>query len=74
MQSRIDQLDKVEKIKELPPIQMELAAAIPATNKTLISCQQLDGSIGDKTLWDSPVTFNVHNGEKNCLNWSKWDW
>ncbi len=53
---------------------MELAAAIPATNKTLISCQQLDGSIGDKTLWDSPVTFNVHNGEKNCLNWSKWDW
>ncbi|SEQ13110.1 ribosomal protection-like ABC-F family protein [Piscibacillus halophilus] len=64
IQTRIDQLEKVEKIKELPPIQMKLAAAIPAANKPLIRCHELDGQIGDKTLWSSPASFTIENGEK----------
>ncbi|TFB22891.1 ABC-F type ribosomal protection protein [Filobacillus milosensis] len=63
IESRIEQLDKVEKIKELPPIKMDLAAPLTAANKHLIRAEQLPGHVGPKHLW-KPSTFMVGNGEK----------
>ncbi|WP_093856534.1 ribosomal protection-like ABC-F family protein [Tenuibacillus multivorans] len=66
IQSRIDQLDKVEKIKQPTPIKMELASPIEASNKPLIRCEQLLGKVGSKNLW-KPVSFNIENGEKIAI-------
>ncbi|QQK78213.1 ABC-F type ribosomal protection protein [Salicibibacter cibarius] len=63
IQSRIDQLDKVEKIKELPPIKMQVTHEESLRNRTIIHGEQVPGTVGNRLLWEV-FNFSVIGADK----------
>lgn len=63
IQSRINQLDKVEKVKDLPPIKMQVAQEETLKNRTIIRGNKVTGMAGDKLLWKA-FDFSVSTGDK----------
>ncbi|GAA0466232.1 ribosomal protection-like ABC-F family protein [Alkalibacillus silvisoli] len=66
LKTRLEQLDPVEKIKELPPIEMQLPNTEELGSKTLIRCEDLEGKAGDKALF-YPTTFYIKFGERIAI-------
>ncbi|OIJ22470.1 ABC transporter [Anaerobacillus alkalidiazotrophicus] len=63
IQSRISQLDKVEKIKELPPIKMQVAHEEKLKNRTIIRGKKVARTVGDRLLWKE-FDFTITAGDK----------
>ncbi|WP_027964030.1 ribosomal protection-like ABC-F family protein [Halalkalibacillus halophilus] len=66
IQTRLDQLEKVEKKKEDPPIKMELINENQLKNRTIIKGEKLAGVIEGKKLWN-PIDFSIKAGEKVAI-------
>lgn len=63
IQSRINQLDKVEKIKELPPVKMQVADEEKLKNRTIIRGNKVTGIAGNRLLWKE-FDFTITAGDK----------
>ncbi|WP_091580921.1 ribosomal protection-like ABC-F family protein [Alteribacillus bidgolensis] len=66
IQTRIKQLDKVEKIKELPSIKMQVAQEESLKNRTIIRGEKVSGTAGNQLLWEG-ADFTVTAGDKVAL-------
>lgn len=66
MESRMEQLEKVEKPKEETPLQMDILHEDNISRKTVIRISDLSGQIGKQTLW-KPCTFSINGGDKLAI-------
>lgn len=65
-ETRLEQLEKVSKPKELPPIQMDVMNEETIKNQVIIRAKDLSGKYGDRMLWN-PIDFYVRSGEKIAI-------
>ncbi|WP_163530091.1 Vga family ABC-F type ribosomal protection protein [Halobacillus ihumii] len=66
IQTRLEQLDKVEKIKELPPIKMAVTHEESLNKRVIIRGEKVSGAAGDRLLWKA-FDFSVAGGDKVAL-------
>ncbi|WP_130859200.1 Vga family ABC-F type ribosomal protection protein [Gracilibacillus phocaeensis] len=66
LETRLDKLEKVEKPFEEKPLRMELPQQEKLSGKTLIQANHVDGTIGQRTLWQNG-TFQVKAGMKLAI-------
>lgn len=66
IQTRIDQLDEVEKIKELPPIKMQVTNEESLRNRIIIRGEQVSGTVGKRLLWEG-FDFTINGGDHIAL-------
>lgn len=63
LQSRMEQLEKVEKIKELPPIKMQVTKEETLKHRIIIRGENVTGVAGGKLLWEE-FDFSITAGDK----------
>lgn len=66
IQTRIEQLQKVEKIKEPPAIKMQVANEQTLRNRTIIRGEKVTGTVGDRLLWKE-FDFTITAGDKIAI-------
>lgn len=60
------ELEKVEKMKELPPIKMNLPNEEAFKDRVIIRMQEVAGVIGQRVLWNK-ASFQVRGGDKLAI-------
>src|SRR5690625_2162614 len=63
LESRLNQLEKVDKIREEPPIKMTLPNDVAFTNKIVLRAVNLEGAVKNRKLWKK-VSFDIKGGDK----------
>lgn len=63
IQSRVNQLERVEKIKDSPTIKMQVAHEETLKNRTIIRGEKVVGTVGDRLLWKA-FDFTITLGSK----------
>lgn len=66
IETRLEKLEQVEKVKETPPVKMNLPYADKLHGRTLLRVEDLKGIIGQRLLWN-PVSFHVKGGDKLAI-------
>ncbi|RPF55155.1 Vga family ABC-F type ribosomal protection protein [Abyssicoccus albus] len=66
LETRLEQLDKVDKVKELPEIKMDMLNEEKFTNQSVLRAENVKGEIGGSKLWD-PFTFYLYGGDKVAI-------
>lgn len=65
-ESRLDKLEEVQKVKELPPIKMDLPNEESFKGRTVVRATDFAGNIGSKVLW-SATNFEIKGGDKVAI-------
>ncbi|WP_342536421.1 Vga family ABC-F type ribosomal protection protein [Sporosarcina sp. FSL K6-3508] len=63
LETRLNSLKKVEKVKDSPSIKMNLPNEDIFRNRIILRGEDLDGYIGDRILWDK-MNFHIYGGDK----------
>jgi len=63
MKTRLENLDKVNQTKEIPPIKMNLPNEDTFKNRIILRVEEVDGKVGSRLLWEK-AHFYVRGGEK----------
>jgi len=63
METRIENLEQVDKVKELPPIKMSLPNAETFKNRIILRVEDVSGMIGNRVLFNN-INFHIHGGDK----------
>ncbi|WP_026905921.1 ribosomal protection-like ABC-F family protein [Paucisalibacillus globulus] len=63
IKTRLEKLDKVEKVKEAPALNMDVINEELLGNKVIIRVEELEGKIGKRVLWEK-TRFYIHAGDK----------
>ncbi|MFT9847250.1 Vga family ABC-F type ribosomal protection protein [Aneurinibacillus sp. REN35] len=66
METRIDKLEKVEKVKEATPIKMNLPNEAVFKGRTIVRAVEVPGMIGRRVLWE-PASFHIRGGDKVAI-------
>lgn len=66
IETRIDKLEKAEKIREQPKIKMLLPNEEALKGRFIIRAENIPGEIGEKTLWNA-ADFHIKGGDKVAL-------
>lgn len=66
IETRLEKLDEVQKIKELPPIKMSLPNEDSFKGRTVIRATDFKGIIGKRVLWKA-TNFEIKGGDKVAL-------
>ncbi|MGY4691688.1 ribosomal protection-like ABC-F family protein [Salibacterium sp. K-3] len=66
IQTRLNQLEEVKKIKELPPINMQVIEEKSLYHRSIIRGWNVEGRAGEKLLWDA-FDFSIRGGDKVAL-------
>jgi pleuromutilin/lincosamide/streptogramin A transport system ATP-binding/permease protein len=66
METRLDQLEKVEKTKELPPLKMNLLNEHTIKQKIILRAENLEGRIEGRLLWQK-TSFHIRSGDKTAV-------
>lgn len=66
MGTRLENLEKVNKTKEMPPIKMDLPDEDTFKNRIILRAEEIDGTIGNCVLW-SKASFFVRGGDKLAI-------
>lgn len=66
IKSRLDSLDEVKKVTELPPIKMDLPHSRRFKNKVILRADHVEGRINDRILFKS-ANFYMHGGDKLAI-------
>lgn len=66
IQTRLEQLEEVEKIKELPPVKMQVVQEESLKNRTIIRGEKVRGYAGSRLLWEE-FDFSIAGGDKVAL-------
>ena len=59
----MEKLEKVEKVKEMTPIKMNLPNEDAINGRSLIRVEDLEGQIDQRLLWNK-VSFQIKGGDK----------
>ncbi|MBC5637440.1 ABC-F type ribosomal protection protein [Ornithinibacillus sp. BX22] len=63
IKTRIEKLEKVEKVKEDPPLNMDIIHEEMLGKKAIVRVEELEGKVGTRLLW-SQTSFQLHAGDK----------
>src|SRR5690625_4212173 len=66
IETRLEKLDEVQKIKELPPIKMSLPDEDSFKGRTVIRATDFKGIIGKRVLWKA-TNFEIKGGDKIAI-------
>ncbi len=66
LETRLEQLDKVDKVKELPEIKMDMLNEEKFTNQSVLRAENVKGEIGGSKLWD-PFSLYLYGGDKVAI-------
>ncbi|MFS0672234.1 ribosomal protection-like ABC-F family protein [Ornithinibacillus sp. 179-J 7C1 HS] len=66
IKTRIDKLEKVEKVKEEQPLNMDIVHEELLGKRAIIRVEELEGRIGTRLLWNK-ATFQIHAGDKVAM-------
>ncbi|RYM04739.1 Vga family ABC-F type ribosomal protection protein [Sporolactobacillus sp. THM7-7] len=66
IKTRLDKLEKVDKIKEVPPIKMDLPNAETFQNRIILRAEDAAGRVGKRLLWKK-TRFYVRGGDKVAI-------
>nr|WP_085993559.1 ATP-binding cassette domain-containing protein [Oceanobacillus senegalensis] len=66
IETRLEKLSKVEKVKELPPIKMNLPHEETFKDRIVIRIEDVEGMVGDRLLWNR-ATFHIKGGGKIAI-------
>src|SRR5690625_909257 len=66
LETRLEQLDKVDKVKELPEIKMDMLNEEKFTNQSVLRAENVKGEIGGRKLWD-PFSLYLYGGDKVAI-------
>lgn len=66
IETRIDKLEKVEKVREQPKIKMQLPNEEALQGRFIIRCENFSGKIGGRTLWNA-TDLHIKGGDKIAL-------
>lgn len=66
LETRLEQLEKVEKVKELPPIKMNVINSETLKNQFVLRAEKIDGLLNHGKLWNS-FSLYLNNGEKVAI-------
>ncbi|GGA60673.1 Vga family ABC-F type ribosomal protection protein [Ornithinibacillus halotolerans] len=66
IETRLEKLESVEKVKDLAPIKMDLPNEDTFKNRIVMRVEDLEGKIGKRILWHH-VSFHVRGGDKLAI-------
>src|SRR5690625_2988365 len=66
LESRLKQLEKVEKPKKESPLKMDVIHAENISGRSVMKISELHGQIGNRILWE-PCTFSINGGDKLAI-------
>ncbi|MBY7142125.1 Vga family ABC-F type ribosomal protection protein [Virgibacillus sp. NKC19-3] len=66
IETRLDQLEEVEKIKESPPIKMDLPNKETFHNRIVLRWDNVTGMIANRMLWQE-TNFHIKGGDKIAI-------
>ncbi len=66
IKTRMEQLHKVDKVDEVPPLKMNIVKADELGNRVIIRVNELTGKIKERLLW-KPTTFHIRAGTKLAI-------
>lgn len=66
IETRIEKLERVEKVRETPPLKMNLPNEDTFKGRITFRVENVAGVIGKRVLWDK-VTFHVRGGDKLAI-------
>lgn len=66
METRLEKLKKVEKVKELPALKMNLLNEDTFKDRIILRIQEVAGVIGKRVLWNK-TSFHVRGGDKLAI-------
>lgn len=66
IETRLDKLEKVDKVKEMAPIKMQLPNEDRIRNRIILRVEELSAKAGKRTLWKD-VSFTISGGDKVAI-------
>lgn len=66
IETRLDKLERVDKIKDLPAVKMKLPNEETFKGRIILRVKDLSGAFGDKTLWKK-ANFEIRGGDKLAI-------
>lgn len=63
METRLEQLGEVERMKELPPVRMEMQNSADFNNRIILRAENMEGRIGNRILWHAGQ-FLMRGGDR----------
>src|SRR5690606_38603775 len=66
IETRLEKLESVEKVKDIAPIKMDLPNEDTFKNRIVMRVEDLEGKIGKRILWHH-VSFHVRGGDKLAI-------
>uniref|UniRef100_UPI001AEC7086 ATP-binding cassette domain-containing protein n=1 Tax=Staphylococcus sp. GDX8P106P-2 TaxID=2804108 RepID=UPI001AEC7086 len=66
LETRLEQLDKVDKVKELPEIKMDMLNEENLTNQSVLRAENIKGEIEERKLWE-PFSLYLYGGDKVAI-------
>ena len=66
LETRLEQLDKVDKVKELPEIKMDVLNEENLRNQSVLRAENVKGEVDGRKLWD-PFSLYLYGGDKVAI-------
>lgn len=66
IETRLEKLEKVDRVKEAPPLKMDLPYADTFKDRIILRVQDVKGVIGKRVLWNK-TSFYVRGGDKLAI-------
>ncbi|MUK90293.1 ABC-F type ribosomal protection protein [Ornithinibacillus sp. L9] len=66
IKTRIEKLEKVEKVKEEAPLNMDIVGAKTLKNRVILRVEEVEGRIGSRILWEK-ASFQIKAGDKLAI-------
>jgi pleuromutilin/lincosamide/streptogramin A transport system ATP-binding/permease protein len=66
IKTRLDKLEKIEKVKEEPPLNMNVTNEEILGNKPIIRVEEIEGRVGTRVLWKAKP-FQIRAGDKVAI-------
>ncbi|MFB1051879.1 Vga family ABC-F type ribosomal protection protein [Paraliobacillus sp. JSM ZJ581] len=66
IETRIDKLEKVEKVKQLSPVKMSVPNEATFKKRIIIRVEKLSGRVNERLLWNK-TSFHVQGGDKLAI-------
>ncbi|KHF40146.1 Vga family ABC-F type ribosomal protection protein [Halalkalibacter okhensis] len=66
IETRIEKLEKVDKVREYPPLKMNLPNEETFTDRIILRVQEASANIGERVLWNK-ASFHLRGGDKLAI-------
>lgn len=66
LETRLEQLDRIDKVKELPEIKMDILNKESLTNQSVLRAENIKGEVDGRKLWN-PFSLYLYGGDKVAI-------